>query len=201
MGEIMYKKFLKRIIDIILSIVGIVVLALPMLIIALIVKIGGGGTVLFRQERIGRNKKPFVMLKFRTMKADAPSDVPTDLLSDSERWITGVGAFLRRTSLDELPQLFNVLAGDMSLIGPRPALPSQTVLIGERDRYGANSIRPGLTGWAQINGRDRLDDIEKARYDGEYLEKYGFFFDLKCFFATVGCVLSGDGVIEGNKSK
>ena len=197
----MYKKFLKRIIDIILSSIGIVVLALPMLIIALIVKIDGGGAVLFKQTRVGRNKKPFVMLKFRTMKVDAPSDVPTDQLSDSERWITCVGAFLRRSSLDELPQLFNIFVGDMSFVGPRPALISQTELLHEREACGASSIRPGLTGWAQINGRDRLSDIEKARYDGEYVTKYGFFFDLKCLFGTVGCVLSGDGVIEGNKAK
>ena len=197
----MYKVFLKRFFDICLSFVGIVVLALPMLIIAVVIKADSRGPVLFRQKRVGKNKRHFTILKFRTMRTDTPSEMPTHELEDSERWITGVGGFIRRTSLDELPQLFNIFVGHMSIIGPRPALWNQIDLIAEREKYGANDIRPGLTGWAQINGRDRLTVDEKARFDGEYMEKIGFFFDVKCFFGTVKCVLRSDGVIEGGKIK
>ena len=195
----MYKVFLKRFFDICISFLGIVVLAFPMLVIAIVIKADSRGPVLFRQKRVGKNKKHFTILKFRTMRTDTPSEIPTHELVDSKKWITKAGGFLRRTSLDELPQLFNIFVGHMSLIGPRPALPNQLDLIAERDRFGANDVRPGLTGWAQINGRDRLTVEEKARFDGEYIEKMSFLFDAKCFFGTVKCVLDSDGVIEGGK--
>lgn len=193
----MYKKFFKRLIDIILSFLGIVVLSLPMLIIAIAIKCDSRGPVFFKQKRVGRNKKHFMIFKFRTMRTDTPHDAPTHELSDPKRWITKVGGFLRKTSLDELPQLFNIFGGSMSVIGPRPALWNQFDLIEERDKYGANDVRPGLTGWAQINGRDELPIPEKAALDGEYIEKMGFGFDCKCFFGTVKSVLKSDGVVEG----
>ena len=193
----MYKKFIKRTLDIILSTVGILVLGLPMLIIAVIIKIDSKGPVLFKQKRVGKGKKHFMILKFRTMRTDTPHDAPTHELSDPKKWITKVGGFLRKTSLDELPQLFNIFAGQMSVIGPRPALWNQFDLIDERDKYGANDVRPGLTGWAQINGRDELEIDVKARLDGEYVEKLGFKMDIKCFFGTIKSVLKSDGVVEG----
>ena len=194
----MYRNVIKRILDIVLSFCGIVVLAVPMLLIAIAVKISSPGPVLFWQKRIGIHKSTYEMPKFRTMYTAAPANVPTHLLTDSEKWITPVGAFLRRTSADELPQLFSILAGHMSLVGPRPALWNQYDLIAERDKYGANDVRPGLTGWAQINGRDELPIEVKARFDGEYVEKISFSFDFKCFFATGFKVISGDGVVEGD---
>ena len=199
----MYKHFLKPLSDFILSFIGIIVLALPMLLISFAIKLDSKGPVFFKQKRIGIHKKTFNILKFRTMRTDTPHDAPTHELSDPARWITKVGAFLRKTSLDELPQLFNIFAGQMSIIGPRPALWNQDDLIAERDKYGANDVKPGLTGWAQINGRDELEIPVKARLDGEYVEKLnaGFFkgiaMDIKCFFGTVASVLKSDGVVEG----
>ena len=193
----MYKHALKRIIDILLATFGILFLSLPMLIIAVAIKIDSPGPVLFKQKRVGLHKKHFMILKFRTMRTDTPHDAPTHELSDPKRWITKVGGFLRKTSLDELPQLFNIWVGHMSVIGPRPALWNQFDLIAERDKYGANDVRPGLTGWAQINGRDELEIDVKARLDGEYVERMGFGFDVKCFFGTITSVLKSDGVVEG----
>ena len=193
----MYKKFFKRIIDIFLSFFGIVFLSLPMLIIAIAIKCDSKGPVFFKQKRVGIHKKHFNILKFRTMRTDTPHDAPTHELNDPKRWITKVGGFLRKTSLDELPQLFNIFGGSMSVIGPRPALWNQFDLIEERDKYGANDVKPGLTGWAQINGRDELEIPLKAKLDGEYVEKMSFGFDCKCFFGTIKSVLKSDGVVEG----
>lgn len=193
----MYQRFVKRVLDIILSLAGIIVLALPLAVISLAVKLDSPGPVFFRQKRFGIHKSFFNILKFRTMRTDTPKDMPTHLLNDPTKWITKTGAFLRKTSLDELPQLFNILAGHMSVIGPRPALWNQEDLIALRDEYGANDVMPGLTGWAQINGRDELPLDVKARLDGEYAKKLSFAFDLKCFFGTVKSVLSHDGVVEG----
>ena len=193
----MYQRYFKRIIDLALSACGIIVLAIPMLIIALAIKIDSKGPVFFTQKRVGKNKKLFTILKFRTMRTDTPHDAPTHELSDPTKWITKVGGFLRKTSLDELPQIFNIFVGQMSIIGPRPALWNQDDLIAERDKYGANDVKPGLTGWAQINGRDELEIPLKAKLDGEYVQKMGFFFDCKCFFGTIVSVLKSDGVVEG----
>lgn len=193
----MYNKFFKRIIDIILSFLGIIVTFIPMLIVALIIKISDPGPVFFKQKRFGKNKKFFNLLKFRSMKMNAPHDTPTHLLENPDQYITSVGKFLRKTSLDEIPQLLQIFTGKMSLIGPRPALWNQEDLIKERDKYQSNDIRPGLTGWAQVNGRDELEISEKARYDGEYVKRMSFIFDLKILFMTVGKVLKHDGVVEG----
>ena len=193
----MYKKFLKRFFDIVLSAMGILILGIPMIIIAIAIKVDSKGPVLFKQKRVGKGKKHFMILKFRTMRTDTPHDAPTHELSDPQKWITKVGGFLRKTSLDELPQLFNIFVGHMSVIGPRPALWNQFDLIAERDKYGANDVRPGLTGWAQINGRDELEIDVKAKLDGEYIEKMGLFFDIKCFVGTIFSVLKSDGVVEG----
>ncbi len=193
----MYKHFLKRVFDFIMASLGIVLLSIPMLIIAIAIKTTSKGPVFFKQKRVGKGKKHFNILKFRTMRIDTPHDAPTHELSDPKKWITKVGGFLRKTSLDELPQLFNIWVGQMSIIGPRPALWNQFDLIEERDKYGANDVRPGLTGWAQINGRDELEIDVKAKFDGEYIEKMGFFFDCKCFFGTITSVLKHDGVVEG----
>jgi len=170
------------------------------LILILAIKIDSRGAVFFKQKRIGINKSHFNMLKFRTMKIDTPKDTPTHLLANPEQYITRVGKFLRKTSLDEIPQIFNILSGKMSIIGPRPALWNQYDLIEERDKYNANDIRPGLTGWAQVNGRDELPISVKAKFDGEYLEKMSFLFDCKCFFMTVFKVLKSDGVVEGKST-
>lgn len=193
----MYRKFGKRTIDIILSALALLVLAIPMLIIAICVKCSSRGPVLFRQKRVGRGKKIFMMPKFRSMYTETPAELPTHMLKDPEKWITPVGRILRKTSLDELPQLLSILCGNMSIVGPRPALWNQDDLIAERDKYGANDIRPGLTGWAQINGRDELEISEKARLDGEYIEKMSFLFDMKCIFLTALKVIKHDGVVEG----
>ena len=193
----MYKHFLKRVFDFLISLIAIIVLAVPMLIWAIAIKCDSKGPVFFKQKRIGKGKKIFTILKFRTMRTDTPPDAPTHELADPKKWITKVGGFLRKTSLDELPQIFNIFAGQMSVIGPRPALWNQDDLIAERDKYGANDVRPGLTGWAQINGRDELEIPVKAKLDGEYVERMGFFFDCKCFFGTVFSVLKSDGVVEG----
>lgn len=196
----MYKHFFKRAFDIVLSFLGLIVLAIPMGIIALAIKIDDPGPAIFKQERIGIHKKRFRLYKFRSMKLSTP-DLPTHLLENPEQYISKIGKFIRKTSLDELPQLWNILKGDMSIIGPRPALWSQDDLIAERDKYGANDIRPGLTGWAQINGRDELDIPVKVKLDGEYVEKLSFFFDCKCFFGTIKAVLRSDGVVEGGTGK
>lgn len=193
----MYKHFFKRLIDILLSFLGIILLAIPMLVIALAIKIDSKGPVLFKQKRVGKNKKHFSILKFRTMRIDTPHDAPTHELNDPKKWITKVGGFLRKTSLDEIPQIFNIFIGQMSIIGPRPALWNQYDLIDERDKYGANDVRPGLTGWAQINGRDELEIPVKAKLDGEYIKRQSFFFDIRCFFGTIFSVLRSDGVVEG----
>lgn len=193
----MYKYFFKRIIDIILSLLAIILLVIPMLIIAVAIKCDSKGPVFFKQKRIGIHKKHFYILKFRTMRIDTPHDAPTHELADPKKWITKVGGFLRKTSLDELPQIFNIFVGQMSIIGPRPALWNQDDLIAERDKYGANDVKPGLTGWAQINGRDELEIPVKAKLDGEYVRRMGFFFDCRCFFGTIFSVLRSDGVVEG----
>ena len=194
---LMYKKYFKRFIDIVLSGIGIVVLAIPMLIVAMIIKIDSPGNVLFKQERVGKNKKSIYILKFRSMRSDTPKNVPTHLLADPDMYITKVGKFIRKTSIDELPQIFCIFMGSMSIIGPRPALFNQTDLIAERDKYGANDITPGLTGLAQIRGRDELPIDVKAKLDGEYVEKMSFWFDVKLFFGTIFSVLKSDGVVEG----
>jgi O-antigen biosynthesis protein WbqP len=167
------------------------------LIISVLIKLGSKGPVFFKQKRIGKNKQEFYILKFRTMRTDAPKDMPTHMLQNPEVFITKTGNFLRKTSLDELPQIINILKGDMSIIGPRPALWNQYDLIAERDRYGANDIYPGLSGWAQINGRDELPIEVKAKLDGEYVERMSFGFDCRCFFGTIVSVLKHDGVVEG----
>ena len=193
----MYRKYIKRLLDLVLSGVALVVLALPLLILALIVKLDSKGPVLFWQKRVGLHKETFMMPKFRSMYTETPAEMPTHLLSDPDRWITPVGKVYRKLSLDELPQIWSIFTGKMSIIGPRPALWNQADLIAERDKYGANDVRPGLTGWAQINGRDELEIPVKARLDGEYVEKLSFLFDCKCFFGTVAAVLGRKGVVEG----
>ncbi len=193
----MYSKFFKRLIDIVLSGLGLLVLALPMVVVAIIIRCQDPGPVIFKQKRVGLHKKHFNLYKFRSMRLDTPHDVPTHQLENPEQYILKIGGFIRKTSIDELPQLWNILKGDMSVIGPRPALWNQDDLIAERDKYGANDVKPGLTGWAQINGRDELEIPDKAKLDGEYVEKMGFVFDCKCFFGTVKSVLKSDGVVEG----
>ena len=193
----MYRSFIKRFVDLILSAVGILCLSIPMLILVLAIKMDSPGPVLFKQKRVGIHKSHFHILKFRTMRIDTPKDTPTHLLENPDQWITKVGKFLRKTSLDELPQIFNIFLGQMSVIGPRPALWNQYDLIEERDKYGANDVLPGLTGWAQINGRDELEIPVKAKLDGEYVRKMSFLFDCKCFFGTITSVLKSDGVVEG----
>lgn len=193
----MYRKFGKRLLDIVLSVFALVVLSPVFLALILAIRLDSPGPVLFRQKRVGIHKTYFRILKFRTMRIDTPSDMPTHLLAHPQQWITRVGAFLRRTSLDELPQLINILKGEMSFIGPRPALWNQEDLVRERDQYGANDLVPGLSGWAQINGRDELPISVKAALDGEYAQKISFSFDVKCLFGTLRAVLRRDGVVEG----
>ena len=193
----MYRKWVKRLLDILLSGAALVVLCIPMGVIALWIKLDSPGPVLFRQKRVGKNKVLFDILKFRTMRTDTPHDMPTHLLQDPDRYITRMGHFLRKTSLDELPQMWNIFVGDMAVIGPRPALWNQYDLIDQRDKYGANDVRPGLTGWAQIHGRDELEISEKAKLDGWYVEHLSFGLDVKCFFGTIAAVLRHDGVVEG----
>lgn len=192
----MYKIF-KALMDFLLSLVGGIILLPLMLIFALIIKLTSKGPVLFKQKRVGKNKKLFKIWKFRTMRIDTPKDCPTHLLANPDQYITKIGKFLRKTSLDELPQIYNILFGKMSIIGPRPALWNQDDLIKERDKYGANNIKPGLTGYAQIHGRDELEIEEKAKLDGYYVEHLGFKMDSKCFFGTIKAVLKHDGVVEG----
>ena len=193
----MYKRFIKRLIDIVLSSFGIAVLAIPMLIIAVVIKMDDPGPAFFTQKRVGIHRSYFKLYKFRSMKMSAPHDMPTHMLENPEQYITKIGKFLRMSSLDELPQIFNIFTGKMSVIGPRPALWNQEDLIAERDKYGATDIRPGLTGWAQINGRDELEISAKAKLDGEYVKKMGFWFDCKCFWGTIVSVAKHSGVVEG----
>ena len=191
----------KRIIDIVFSILGLIILAPVFLIISVVIKLESKGPVIFKQKRIGRDKKNFTIYKFRTMRNDAPKDMPTHMLKNAKGCITKVGNILRKTSLDELPQLVNILKGDMSIVGPRPALWNQDDLIKERDKYNANDIRPGLTGWAQINGRDELEIQTKAKFDGEYIQKISLMFDIKIFFKTIINVFKHEGIIEGENNK
>ena len=199
----MYRRYIKRLIDLTLSCCGLLVLAVPMAVIAIIVKLDSKGPVLFWQKRVGIHKTTFMMPKFRTMYTDTPANMPTHMLNDPERWITKSGRWLRKLSLDELPQIWCIAAGKMSVIGPRPALWNQYDLIAERDKYGANDILPGLTGWAQINGRDELEIETKARLDGDYTAALnvghfsGFMMDCRCFVGTIVSVLKSDGVVEG----
>ena len=193
----MYKKVIKRVIDFVLSVCGLIVLSPIFIILCIWIKLDSKGPILFKQRRIGINKKHFNIYKFRTMYIDTPKDMPTHMLSNPDQFITKAGKFLRKTSLDELPQIINIIKGEMSIIGPRPALWNQDDLIAERDKYHANDVRPGLTGWAQINGRDELEIPVKARLDGEYVKRISFLFDVKCFFGTIISVLKSDGVVEG----
>jgi O-antigen biosynthesis protein WbqP len=187
----------KRMIDIILSLIGLIVLSPVFFILIIAIKLDSRGPVLFKQKRVGIHKTHFNILKFRTMRIDTPKDTPTHLLEKPEQYITKMGKFMRKTSLDELPQIWNIFVGQMSIIGPRPCLWNQYDLIEERDKYGANDVPTGLTGWAQINGRDELPIDVKAKLDGEYVEKIGFGMDVKCFFGTIVSVLKSDGVVEG----
>ena len=189
----------KRILDIILSTIAFILLIIPGIIIGICIKLESKGPVFFKQKRVGKNKKYFMIYKFRTMRTDAPKDMPTHMLNNAESYITKIGGFLRKTSLDELQQIINIIKGDMSIIGPRPALWNQEDLIEERDKYGANDIRPGLTGLAQISGRDELEISVKAKFDGEYVEKVSFLFDVKIFFKTILKVFKHDGIVEGKK--
>lgn len=207
----MYKNITKRLIDIIISGIAIAVLAIPMLIVAIVIKIDDPGPVLFKQKRIGKNKNGkvtyFMIWKFRSMKMSTPHDTPTHLLKNPEQYITRVGKFIRKTSIDELPQIYQVFSGKLSCIGPRPGLWNQVDLWEEREKYGANDIKPGITGWAQINGRDELEVPVKAKFDGEYTAALnagklnGFLMDMKCFFGTITSVLKSDGVVEGGTGK
>ena len=192
----MYLK-IKRLTDIVLSLLGLIVLSPIFLMLIIAIKLDSKGPVLFKQKRVGIHKSHFNILKFRTMRIDTPDDIPTHLLENPNQWITRVGRFMRKTSLDELPQILNILKGEMSIIGPRPALWNQYDLIAERDKYGANDVPVGLTGWAQINGRDAIEIKDKVRYDVEYVDKMGLKMDIKCFFGTIGNVLRGSGVVEG----
>lgn len=199
----MYEKYIKRIIDVVLSAIGLVLLSWLYLIIAIAIVIDDPGPVMFTQRRVGKNKTYFQLHKFRSMKMSTPHDMPTHLLENPEQYITRVGKFLRKSSLDELPQIWDIFIGKMSIIGPRPALWNQDDLVAERDKYGANDVSPGLTGWAQINGRDELEIPLKAKLDGDYVRvlKFGgfkaFAMDIKCFFGTIVSVLKSDGVVEG----
>lgn len=189
--------FFKRLLDILLSFIALIILLPFFLIFAIIIKIESKGPVFFKQKRIGKNKRQFTILKFRTMRSDTPKDMPTHMLKNAESYITKFGNFMRKTSIDELPQIINILKGDMSIIGPRPALWNQDDLIAQRDEFNANSIRPGLTGWAQVNGRDELPIQQKAALDGEYIEKISFLFDIKIFFKTIINVFKHEGIVEG----
>lgn len=197
----MYRKWIKRWLDLVLSLVGIVLLSPLFLLTIIAIKADSRGPVLFRQKRVGIYKTHFYILKFRTMYTDTPKDTPTHLLPDPERYITKTGRFLRKTSLDELPQIINILKGEMSVIGPRPALWNQYDLIAERDKYRANDVMPGLTGWAQINGRDELEIPVKAELDGEYVKRLSLLFDMKCLWGTVRSVLRREGIVEGGTGR
>ena len=193
----MYRGFIKRLIDFVLALCGLIVLSPVFIILCIWIKLDSRVPILFKQKRVGINKTYFNIYKFRTMYIDTPKDMPTHMLSNPDQFITKAGKFLRKTSLDELPQIINIIKGEMAIIGPRPALWNQDDLIAERDKYHANDVRPGLTGWAQINGRDELEIPVKARLDGEYVKRISFLFDIKCFFGTITSVLKSDGVVEG----
>lgn len=193
----MYKS-VKRLIDIIVSFTAIILLSPLFLLLIIVIKLDSKGPILFKQKRVGIYKSHFTILKFRTMRMETPKDTPTHLLEDPEQYITNVGRFLRKTSLDELPQIGNIFVGQISLIGPRPALWNQYDLIAERDKYGANNVLPGLTGWAQINGRDELTIEDKARLDGDYVRNISFWMDVKCFFRTIIIIFTTDGIVEGS---
>ena len=193
----MYQRYFKRLLDIVCSLCGLICLAPVFLLLVVWIRLDSPGPVFFKQKRVGRNKTYFNILKFRTMRTDAPHDMPTPLLSNPEAFITKSGRFLRKTSLDELPQIINILKGEMSVVGPRPALWNQYDLLAERDRYAANDVTPGLTGWAQVNGRDEIEIDEKARLDGEYVRNLTFKMDATCFLMTIGNVLKQKGVVEG----
>ncbi len=195
--ENLYRKFFKRLLDILLSASALIILFLPMMIFAIIIKSEDKGSVFFKQKRVGIHKKIFLMYKFRSMKMSTPHDTPTHLLTDPEKYLLRSGKWMRKYSIDELPQLINILKGDMSVVGPRPALYNQDDLIAERDKYGANDIKPGLTGWAQVNGRDELEINVKAKFDGEYVQRESFIFDVQCILKTVAGVVKHKGVIEG----
>lgn len=188
---------IKRVIDLAVTLLAVLITWPLFLIIMALIKLTSPGPVFFKQRRIGQNKQEFLIYKFRTMRTDTPKDIPTHLLQNPDAYITPIGGFLRKTSLDEIPQVINILRGEMSIIGPRPALWNQDDLIAERDKYGANALVPGLTGWAQINGRDELPIPVKAKLDGEYAQKISFGMDLKCFLGTIISVLKRDGVVEG----
>jgi len=191
--------FCKRLIDIVLSLIGLIILFPFFIIFAIIIKLESKGPVFFKQKRFGKNKKFFMIYKFRTMRKDTPKDMPTHMLNNAESYITKFGGFMRKTSIDELPQIINILQGNMSIIGPRPALWNQEDLIEEREKYGANNVRPGLTGLAQISGRDELEIPIKAKYDGEYVQKMSILFDIKIFFKTIFKVFKSEGIVEGKK--
>lgn len=193
----MYEKYIKRALGFFLSLIGIIILSPILLIICLAIKIDSKGPIIFKQKRVGKNKKYFNIYKFRTMKSETPKEMPTHLLNNPDAFITKVGKFLRKTSLDELPQLFNILKGDMAVIGPRPALWNQYDLIAERDKYGVNEAQPGLTGLAQISGRDELEIPMKAQIDGKYTSNISFVMDFKCFVGTILSIVKSDGVVEG----
>lgn len=193
----LYEKGVKRVLDIVLSGLGLIVLSPVFLGTIIAIKIDDPGPVLFTQKRVGKNKKYFKLHKFRSMKMSTPHDVPTHMLDNPDQYITKVGRFMRRTSIDELPQVWDIFIGNMSIIGPRPALWNQDVLVAERDKYNANDVKPGLTGWAQINGRDKLEIPDKAKLDGDYVKKISFPFDVKCFIGTIFSVAKSDGVVEG----
>ena len=195
--KVMKYQAFKRFLDFVLSLLAFCVLSPLLAAVSLAVKLDSKGPVVFRQKRIGKDKTHFEMLKFRTMRTDTPKDMPTHLLKNPDAFITKVGSFLRKTSLDELLQLINIIKGEMSIVGPRPALWNQFDLIAERDKYGANAVRPGLTGWAQVNGRDELEIPEKARLDGEYVKNMSLVLDIRCILKTVLGVLRSDGVVEG----
>lgn len=192
---------IKRALDIIISFIGAIILLPLFLALIIAIKLDSKGPILFKQKRVGKNVTYFNILKFRTMRIDTPKDTPTHLLDNPEQYITKVGKFLRKTSLDELPQIFNILNGDMSIIGPRPALWNQYDLVAEREKYGANDVKPGLTGLAQINGRDELSIKDKAKLDGEYVENISPWMDIKCFYGTIVSVVKGEGVVEGGTGK
>lgn len=193
----MYKYSFKRIMDFLIALSSLIILSPIFIIICVWIKLDSRGPIFFKQQRIGRNKKLFLIYKFRSMRTDTPKDCPTHLIHKPQRYITKAGRILRNSSMDELPQLFNILKGEMAIVGPRPALWNQKDLILERDKYNSNDIRPGLTGWAQIHGRDELDINAKARLDGIYMERLSFLFDIKIIFITVYNVLRKDGIVEG----
>jgi O-antigen biosynthesis protein WbqP len=192
---------IKRVIGFVIALIGLIILSPIFLVLIVAIKLDSKGPVLFKQKRVGIHKTYFNILKFRTMRIDTPKDTPTHLLENPDQYITRVGKLMRRTSLDELPQIFNILVGNMSIVGPRPALWNQYDLIAERDKYGANDVVPGLTGWAQINGRDALTIESKAKFDGEYVKNIGVKMDIKCFIGTISTVLKREGVVEGGTGK